>query len=114
VAKNEIFRTFVKDVTLQIAAAHPLFVSRNEVPEDMIAKEKEVASAQIKGKPENVIEKIVRGKLDKFFSSVCLMEQAFVKEDKKTMEEMVKLKIVELGENIVIRRFVRFAVGEEI
>ncbi|MEM1059292.1 MAG: translation elongation factor Ts [Verrucomicrobiota bacterium] len=114
VAKNDNFRDFVKDVTLQIAAAHPLYVTRDEVPEKEIEKEKDVASASLKGKPDNVIEKILQGKLDKYYGTVCLMEQAFVKDDKKTMEELVKAKIAELGENIKIRRFVRFAVGEEV
>ncbi len=114
VAKNENFREFVKDVTLHIAAAHPLYVTREEVPEADIEKEKDVASVALKGKPDNVIEKILSGKLDKYYSTVCLMEQAFVKDDKMTMEEVVKAKIAELGENIKIRRFVRFAVGEEV
>jgi len=114
VAKNEIFREFVKDVTLQIAAAHPQYVTREEVPEAEIEKEKDVASVALKGKPENVIEKILQGKLDKYYGTVCLMEQAFVKDDKKTMEEVIKAKIAELGENIKIRRFVRFAVGEDV
>lgn len=114
VAKNDNFREFVKDVTLHIAAAHPLYVTREEVPEADIEKEKEVASVALKGKPDNVIEKILSGKLDKYYSTVCLMEQAFVKDDKMTMEEVVKAKIAELGENIKIRRFVRFAVGEGV
>jgi len=112
--KNENFRDFVKDVTLHIAAAHPLYVTREEVPEADIEKEKEVASVALKGKPDNVIEKILSGKLDKYYGTVCLMEQAFVKDDKMTMEEVVKAKIAELGENIKIRRFVRFAVGEGV
>ncbi len=112
VAKNENFRDFVKDITLQIAAANPLYVRRDEVPEDMIAKEREVAADQVKGKPANVIDKIVEGKIDKFLAGICLMEQGYIKDQNLTMEQVVKEKIGELGENIVIRRFTRYAVGE--
>jgi elongation factor Ts len=112
VAKNENFREFVKDITLQIAAANPLYVRREEVPADMLAKEREVAADQVKGKPENVIDKIVAGKIDKFISGICLMEQGYIKDQNLTMEQVVKEKIGELGENIVIRRFTRYSVGE--
>lgn len=112
VARNEKFRDFVKDVTLQIAAANPLYLSREEVPAELIKTEKEVAAAQVKGKPEAIVEKIVTGKLDKFYSTIVLLEQAFVKDDKLTIEDLRKAKVAELGENIIIRRFVRFAVGE--
>jgi len=114
VAKNDTFKEFVKDITLQIAASHPICVSRTDVPADALAKEKEIASAQIKGKPQNVIEKIVEGKLDKYYQSVCLMEQAFVKNPDMTIKDLVTAKVAELGENIIIRRFVRYQVGEEI
>src|ERR1700734_1800662 len=83
VARNESFRSFVKDVTLQVAAAAPLYVKRDEVPASALATEKEVAAAQIKDKPANVVEKIVSGKLDKYYSTVCLLEQAFVKDNTK-------------------------------
>ena len=112
VAKNEHFRELVKDITLQIAAASPLYVSREEVPEKALKDEKEVAAAQIKGKPEAVVEKIVAGKVEKYYSTVCLMEQAFVKDANLTMKDIISSKIGELGENIVVRRFTRFAVGE--
>jgi elongation factor Ts len=114
VAKNENFQDFVKDVTLHIAAANPKYLSRDEVPEALIAKEKEIAAEQVKGKPANIVDKIVEGKLEKIYSDLCLLEQAFIKDDKKTITELVKSKIAELGENIVIRRFVRYATGEEI
>jgi elongation factor Ts len=114
VAKNESFRDFVKDVTLHIAAAHPLYVSRDQVPPESIESEREIYRAQVKGKPENVTEKIVDGKLDKFFGSVCLLDQPFVKNPDQTVKELVASKIAELGENIVIRRFTRYAVGEEV
>ncbi len=112
VAKNEHFRELVKDITLQIAAASPIYVSRDEVPEKALKDEREVAAAQIKGKPEAVVEKIVAGKVEKYYSTVCLMEQAFVKDANLTMKDIISSKIGELGENIVVRRFTRFAVGE--
>jgi elongation factor Ts len=114
VAKNENFREFVKDITLHIAAAHPLYVSREEVPAKMIESEKAIYEAQVKGKPENVLSKIVEGKLDKFYSTVCLLEQGFIKNPDQTVKELVASKIAELGENIVIRRFTRYLVGEPL
>jgi len=114
VAKNENFRDFVKDITLHIAAAHPLYVSRADVPGNLIEAEREIYKAQVKGKPENVAEKIVDGKLDKFFSTVCLLEQAFIKNPDQTINDLVKSKIAELGENIVIRRFTRYLMGEPL
>ena len=114
VAKNDNFREFVKDITLHIAAAHPLYVSRDEVPEKMVAGERSIFEGQVKGKPENVISKIVEGKLDKFYSTVCLLEQGFIKNPDQTIKELVATKISELGENIVIRRFTRYLVGEPL
>ncbi len=114
VARNESFRAFVKDVTLQIAAAMPLYVKRDEVPASVIDTEKEVASVATKGKPEAVAEKIIAGKVDKYYSTVCLLEQTFVKDDKKTISDLLNAKIAELGENIIIRRFTRFQVGETL
>lgn len=114
VAKNEGFREFVKDITLHIAAAHPQFVHREEVPEKMVESEKAIYVGQVKGKPENVVGKIVEGKLDKFYSTVCLMEQGFIKNPDQTIKELVGSKISELGENIVIRRFTRYSVGEPL
>ncbi|MEY2576770.1 MAG: elongation factor Ts [Verrucomicrobiota bacterium] len=114
VAKNEKFREFVKDITLHIAAAHPLYVNREEVPAQLIESEQAIYQAQVKGKPENVISKIVGGKLDKFYSTVCLMEQGFIKNPDQTVKELVASKIAELGENIVIRRFTRYLVGEPL
>ena len=114
VAKNDIFREFVKDLTLHIAAAHTIYVVRDEVPEAVIEREREIYREQVKDKPANVVEKIVDGKLDKFYGSVCLLDQAFIKDPDKTIKDLVASKIAELGENIVIRRFARFAVGEEL
>src|SRR5712691_9890053 len=114
VAKNENFRDFVKDITLHIAAAHPLYVSREDVPAKMIAVERAIYEAQVQGKPANVLNKIVDGKLDKFYSTVCLLEQAFIKNPDQTINDLVKSKIAELGENIVVRRFTRYLVGEPL
>jgi elongation factor Ts len=114
VAKNENFRAFVKDITLHIAAAHPLYVSREDVPAKTVEAERAIYEAQVKGKPANVVTKIVDGKLDKFFSTVCLLEQGFIKNPDQTIKELVSAKIAELGENIVIRRFTRYLVGEPL
>jgi elongation factor Ts len=114
VAKNENFRDFVKDITLHIAASQPLYVSRDQVPANSVEREREIYRAQVTGKPANIVEKIVEGKIDKYFSSVCLLDQAFIKNPDQTVKELVALKIAELGENIVIRRFARYAVGEDI
>src|SRR6476620_3449686 len=114
VAKNEKFREFVKDITLHIAAASPAYVNREEVPAKLLESEKAIYAGQVKGKPENVVEKIVVGKLDKLYSSVCLMEQGFIKNPDHTVKELVASKIAELGENIVIRRFTRYLVGEPL
>lgn len=113
VAKNEIFRNFVKDLTLHIAAAHPYYVSRDQVPATELEKEREIYRGQVKGKPEAIIEKIVEGKVDKYYSSICLLDQAFIKNPDQTIGELVTSKISELGENIIIRRFTRYMVGEE-
>ena len=114
VAKNENFRQFVKDITLHIAAAQPQFVSREEVPVKTVEAERAIYAAQVKDKPANVVGRIVDGKLDKFFSSVCLLEQGFIKNPDQTINDLVKSKISELGENIVIRRFTRYQVGEAV
>jgi elongation factor Ts len=114
VAKNEIFREFVKDITLHIAASHPLYVSREMVPDKLIQAEREIFAAQVTNKPANIVDKIVDGKIDKFYSTVCLLEQAFIKNPDLTIKDFVNSKIAELGENIVIRRFTRYMVGEDL
>lgn len=122
VAKNDSFREFVKDITLHIAAASPICVSREQVSTALIAREREIAVAQLeeegkksgKPKPANIIEKIVEGKMDKFLAGICLLDQAFIKNPDQTISELIKTKIAELGENIVIRRFTRYMVGEAI
>jgi len=114
VAKNENFREMVKDISLHIAAASPRYLRREEVPAENIAKEREIAAEQVKGKPANIADKIVDGKIDKIFSEQCLLEQAFIKNPDMTISDLVKSKVAELGENLVVRRFVRYAVGEDI
>jgi len=114
VAKNEIFREFVKDITLHIAAAHPLYVTREQVPDKLVQAEREIFAAQVVGKPANIVDKIVDGKIDKFYSTVCLLEQAFIKNPDLTIKDFVNSKIAELGENIVVRRFTRYMVGEDL
>jgi elongation factor Ts len=114
VAKNENFRELVKDITLHIAASNPRFLQREDIPADFIAKEREIAAEQVKGKPANIVDKIVDGKVDKIFADNCLLEQAFIKNPDITIRDLLKSKIAELGENLVIRRFVRYAVGEDI
>ncbi|MEP7071286.1 MAG: translation elongation factor Ts [Verrucomicrobiota bacterium] len=114
VAKNESFREFVKDITLHIAAAHPLYVSRDDVPGALMESEREIYTAQVSGKPEAVIDKIVQGKLDKFYSTVCLLEQGFIKNPDQTIKELLTARIAALGENIVVRRFTRYLVGEPL
>lgn len=115
VAKTDDFKGLVKDVALHIAAANPSYLSHEDVPQDVIEREKDIYKAQVANKPPQVVEKIVEGKLDKFFSDTCLLEQAFVKdpEQKLKIKELVTEKIAKLGENIVIRRFVRFQLGEK-
>ena len=114
VAKNDIFRDFVKDVTLHIAAAHPLYVSREQVPEKLVLAEREIYAAQVQGKPANIVDKIVDGKVEKFFSTVCLLEQPFIKNPDLTIKDLLTSKIAELGENMIIRRFTRYMVGEDL
>lgn len=112
--KNEDFTSFVKDTAIQIAATSPIAIDRERVPQDILEKEKEIYAIQAKdsGKPEKVIEKIVEGKLKKFFSEVCLLEQPFVKNPDITVQDLLNEMIAKTGENIVIRRFVRFQLGE--
>lgn len=113
VAKNEDFKVFMKEVAMQIAAAHPLYVTREEVPGTLIEKEKEIIKEQIKDKPEQVQEKIISGKLEKFYEDICLMDQKFIKDDKKSVKALLGELVGKIGENIVVKRFSRFVVGEE-
>ncbi len=111
VARNEEFRAFVKDLCLQIAAASPTYVSRESVPEADLAKEREIAVAQVLGKPPAAVQKIVEGKLEKFYATVCLVDQPFVKQPDKTVKDLLTQQITKIGENIQIRRFVRYQIG---
>ena len=111
VARNDDFKAFCKDLCLQIAAASPLFVAREEVPEAKLAEERDVASAQVQGKPPAAAQKIIEGKLEKYYSTVCLLDQPFVKLPEKTVKEMLGEKIAKIGENIAIRRFTRYQLG---
>jgi elongation factor Ts len=111
VARNEDFRAFVKDLCLQIAAASPLYVTREEVPAADLQKERDIAAAQVQGKPPAAVQKIVEGKLEKYYSTICLVDQPFVKLPEKTVKEMVTERIAKIGENIQIRRFVRYQLG---
>lgn len=111
VARNDGFRAFVKDLCLQIAAAAPLYVGREEVPEAELAKEREIAAAQVAGKPPAAVQKIIEGKLDKHYSTVCLLDQPFVKTPEKTVKELLSHQIATIGENIQVRRFVRYQLG---
>jgi elongation factor Ts len=111
VARNDEFKAFVRDLCLQIAAASPLYDSRDQVPEADLAKEREIAAAQVVGKPPAAAQKIVEGKLERFYSTVCLVDQPFVKVQEKSVKDILTETIAKTGENIQVRRFVRFQLG---
>lgn len=115
VARTDEFKKLAKEIALQIAGMNPQYVSREDVPQEVIEKEKEIYRVQLKneGKPDHVIEKIIEGKLEKFYEEVCLLEQPFVRNPEIKVKDLVTEAISKLGENIVIRRFARFVVGEE-
>ncbi len=110
---DEGFRQLVKDIALHIAAAQPICVSRDEVPADKVETEKEISRDKAKGKPENIIEKIVAGQLDKFYASMALLEQGFIKDPEQTIGGLLAAKGKELGDDLAVTRFSRFAIGEE-
>lgn len=112
VARNEEFGQMVSDICMHIAAANPLYLSREDIPQEVIDKEAEIAKAQCVGKPEAAIARIVEGKLNKWYSETCLLEQTFVKNPELTIQGLLTSKIAKMGENIVIKRFVRFQLGE--
>jgi elongation factor Ts len=114
VARTDDFRELVKDIAMHIAAANPQYLSRTEVPQDVLKREKEIYRAQVAGKPANIVEKIVEGKLEKFYTDTCLLDQIFIKDpdQKKKIQDLVTEKVAKLGENIIIRRFSRFQLGE--
>ncbi len=112
VARTDDFKELVKDLAMQVAAANPAYLSREEVPQDVIEREKEIYRAQVTNKPPQVVEKIVEGKLEKFFSDTCLVDQIFVKDPDKKVKDVITEKVSKVGENIVVRRFVRYQLGE--
>lgn len=114
VAKNEAFQELVKDIAMQIAAMNPKWISKEDVPEEDLAKEREILRVQAlnEGKPEKVVEKMVEGRLKKFYSEVCLLEQSFIKDQDKTVSQVINEKIAAIGEKIAVRRFIRYELGE--
>ncbi|NLI14960.1 MAG: translation elongation factor Ts [candidate division Zixibacteria bacterium] len=114
VARTDDFRTLCKDIAMQIAAANPLVVKREELPADLLEKEKEIYRTQAlnEGKPEKIIDKIVEGRIEKYYQEVVLMEQAFVKDMDKTIKDVITAAIAKIGENIQVKRFTRYRLGE--
>ncbi|MHB9112429.1 MAG: translation elongation factor Ts [Thermoleophilia bacterium] len=115
VARNEDFKTFVHDIAMHIAAAAPKYISREDVPAEVVDAEMAIYKEQARttGKPDNILEKIATGKLDKYYEQVCLLEQPFVRDDKLTIEQLLGELVGKIGENIGIRRFVRFELGKD-
>lgn len=115
VAKNEKFQELAKDLAMQVAATNPLCVNPEELPQDVLDKEREIYKNQAmeEGKPENIAEKIVEGRINKYYKEVCLIEQPFIKEDKKSIKDLLNETIAVLGENMQIGRFTRFELGED-
>ena len=114
VAKTDDFKALAKDICMQIAAAKPEYVRREEVPAEVVEKEKEIFTAQAlnEGKPANVVEKMITGRIEKFYKEICLLEQPFIKDNEKTVNQLIVEKISTIGENINVRRFVRYELGE--
>ncbi|MBW2149612.1 MAG: translation elongation factor Ts [Deltaproteobacteria bacterium] len=116
VARTEGFRTFVREIAMQVAAANPLYIKREDIAEEVIERERSIFRTQSleQGKPEKVVDRIVEGKLKKFFQEVCLMEQVYIRDDKKTIQDLLNELIATLGENIYIRRLCRYQLGEDL
>lgn len=114
VARNDDFKAFVKDLAMQVAAFNPLYVTKDDVPESAVKKETEIIKAQLEGKPAAAIDKITEGKLAKFFEDACLLEQPYIKDSSVKVKDMLTSMIAKIGENIIVRRFVRYQVGEEL
>ena len=114
VARTDDFRSLAKDIAMQVAATNPLAIKREDIPANLLEKEKEIYKAQAlqEGKPEKILEKIVQGKLDKFFQESCLLEQPFIKDEDRTVKQRIDQTIAKLGENITVKRFARFRLGE--
>jgi len=113
-AQNEDFKQLVRDITLQIAAANPICVDRTQVNADTLERERGIYREQVQGKPANIVDKIVEGKVEKFYSTACLVDQAFIKNPDQTISQLVTEKSKSLGEKISIRRFIRYMVGEQV
>lgn len=113
-AKNEAFKAFVKDLAMQIAASNPLYVTKEDVPAEVINHEREVLTQQAvnEGKPENIAHKMVDGRIEKYYKEVCLMDQPFIKDQDKSVQDLLNDLITQIGENIKVRRFTRYEVGE--
>jgi elongation factor Ts len=116
VGRNEEFQRLAKEIAMQIAAANPRFISREDVPESVLLKEKEIIKAQVmeSGKSESVADKIVQGKLEKFYEEACLLEQSYIRDPKTKIRDLLSSMIAQVGENIVVRRFIRYQLGEPI
>jgi elongation factor Ts len=116
VARNEEFKTFVRDLCLQVAATNPTYLSRDDVPAQIIDNEKDILKKQAlrENKPEKIIDKIVSGRIEKYYEENCLLEQAFIKDQDINITELLNNKIAQMGENILIRRFIRFEIGESL
>ena len=116
VARNQEFQAFTKEIAMQIAAANPSYITREDVPENVLMREKEVMKAQVieSGKPENMAERIVEGKIIKFYEEICLVDQTYIRDPKIKISDLLKSLIAKIGENIVIRRFVRYQLGESL
>ncbi|OGW74789.1 MAG: translation elongation factor Ts [Omnitrophica bacterium RBG_13_46_9] len=114
VARNEDFKKFVKDIAIHIAAMKPRYVKREDVPAEVLEKEKEILAAPLKDKPKETLDKILESKLEGFYEEACLLDQLFVKDPKMRIKDLLHALIAKIGENIVIRRFMRYQLGEEI
>lgn len=116
VARNEEFQRFAKEIAMQIAAANPGYISREDVPESVLAKERELMKAQVieSGRPENIADKIVQGKMEKFYEETCLLEQAYIRDPKVKIRDLLSSLVAKLGENVVVRRFIRYQLGEPV
>ncbi len=116
VARNEEFQAFAKELAMQVAASNPRFISREDIPEAELAKEKEVMKAQVieSGKPEDIADKIVQGKIEKFYEEVCLLDQTYIRDTKQSIDDILQALIAKVGENIKISRFTRYQLGEAL
>lgn len=116
VARNEEFQRFAKEIAMQIAAANPDFIRREDVPESVLLKEQELMKAQVieSGKPANVADKIVQGKIEKFYEETCLLDQAYIRDPKIRISDLLSSLIAKLGENVTVKRFVRYQLGESV